>query len=426
MDVSREIDTLLPDRAVIFGSLPPEGRDLDLLVQGSRLPSIRDALRKRGFVAHRDSWARFRNCSADVVELVDPTGWGLPSSEIARLFQDSTTLPGHQQLAQPSSVDALLILARRYGRGMQLDTKKLARIEEIVTRDPDAWEAATRLAPAWTVEASLAALREAVRGGRVEAQISRPKLTSVRRKVGKLRKRRRPVIVSFSGLDGCGKSTQAEALQTTLSQLGITSHVSWAKLSRDPLARQIATPIRRAMSRIISVPEPAEVEEDPEEAFRNYPDGRPAPPDVAKRIRMQNATLTYFWALLLSILNVRTHRRAIRSQARHVRVLICDRYILDSAAHVRFRYGPDRPFKLHIALVKLLSPRPTCAYFLDLPPEQAYRRKAEQYSPNDLRRLRALYLEEARNTKVTKLDATRAKDDLCAQVAQEVWTRVSK
>jgi hypothetical protein len=80
------VDALASDRLVVFGSLPPEGRDLDLLVPAGARPGLEAGLAEAGFLARPPHWARFRDCTADAVELHDLDAWGLPPGERDDLF----------------------------------------------------------------------------------------------------------------------------------------------------------------------------------------------------------------------------------------------------------------------------------------------------------------------------------------------------
>ena len=101
--------------------------------------------------------------------------------------------------------------------------------------------------------------------------------------------------------------------------------------------------------------------------------------------------------------------------------MICDRYTLDAAAHLRFRYGESHPFRFQIGLVERFSPRPLKAYFVDVSAETAHARKAEQYSLEDLTRQARLYRQEAVGLSVHRLDGERPREELCAEIAEDVW-----
>ena len=127
------------------------------------------------------------------------------------------------------------------------------------------------------------------------------------------------------------------------------------------------------------------------------------------------------WTTVIALAHASAQRRETRPRLRRGEVVLCDRYTLDFAAHLRFRYGEQRPFRLQTRLVERLSPRPVRAYFLDVPAESAYARKAEQYSLDDLTRQARLYRDEAERLGVRTLDGERPREELCAEIAEDVW-----
>ena len=105
--------------------------------------------------------------------------------------------------------------------------------------------------------------------------------------------------------------------------------------------------------------------------------------------------------------------------------MICDRYTLDSAAHLRFRYGPERSLRFQSRLIRLVSPRPLRSYFLDVPAPTAYARKTERYSVEDLALLAQLYREERAWLRIEHLDGERPRAELCTEIAEDVWGALS-
>jgi hypothetical protein len=89
--------------------------------------------------------------------------------------------------------------------------------------------------------------------------------------------------------------------------------------------------------------------------------------------------------------------------------------------HLRYRYGEARRFRVQALLVRLLSPRAVCSFFLDVPAQTALARKAEQYDFDQLSGQVRLYREEHERLGIRRLDGERPRDELCAEIAAEVW-----
>jgi thymidylate kinase len=395
--IAQLVDAVVAEPVLVFGSQPPAGRDLDLLVRPHEEETIVATLQHEGFVRRGRHWACFHACSVDSVEIVPASNWSLPDEELAALFAEARPIHPYERLVRPAPRHALLILARRVARSDgRLDPKRRQRLEVALAEDADAWERAREAAPAWRAEAALAALE------RVHRTAQRPLGARVRAWRWELAKRRRGRVVAVSGLDGSGKSSQAQALVRTLERLGYDGVTVWTRLSYNPSLDVLASPVKALLRH----------------GRRERVD--PAA-DPAKELRRRSALVSHAWALIVALANASSQRRATRPHLRQGRIVVCDRYSLDSAVHLRYRYGETRSFRLQALLVRLLSPRPVRAFFLEVPPETAFARKAEQYDLDQLARQARLYAEEHVRLGARRLDGERPQDELCAEIAEDVW-----
>jgi thymidylate kinase len=441
LELAQLTDRTARGRVVVSGSLPPRGRDLDLVVRPGDEQRLADALRNEGFRQHGGEWARFRACGAEQVDLIPGTHWELPDAELDALFADAIPLGGYERLARPAPHHLLLMLSRRLIQGDgQLDEKRRARVEEALADDPSAWEGAARYAPRWGMTRGLAALRAAYEGGetvpaRVRAQALAERFALMgmnpRRAQAKAWKRvlRRPAerggfLVAFSGLDGAGKSSQAEALKSALEQLGYETKLEWTRLEWTTLWEgagalgKIAWPVTRAIALVERMRGRGRsaAAEPPERDW--YTDTVETP---AARFRQRVGWVNDAWVTVVAAMHARAQRRKTAPHIRAGRAVICDRYTLDAAAMLRFRYGDDRRFRRAIRVLQRLSPEPLRAYHVDVPAAVARARKAEQYSLEDLERQAQLYREERDALGVRALDGERPREDLCTEVALDVW-----
>jgi len=382
------VDEAAGERVVVFGSLPPEGRDLDLLVRPAAERAIAAELERRGVVRNGSRWALFADGTAYAVELVPAASWGLPAPELERLFADARGLEGRTSLAEPSPPDVLLIAARKTGG--RVDAKARAKIDRALADDPDAWAKAASRAEAWGAARSLASLQHGGRGRR-----------SLR---GALARARRGRVVSLSGLDGSGKSSQAEALRSALEQLGYGAAVEWTPFASTRWIRALSDPLKRRIRR-----------------------GRPAdaPPVsfVARpgEARAGSSLVTNAWATVMAVANGLAQQRVSLPHRLRGRVVIFDRYTLDSAVHLRYLYGEARSFGLQNFLIRALSPRPVRSFFLEVEPETVVARKPIQYDLEHVRKQARLYADEHERRGARRLDGERSPDDLAAEIAADVW-----
>ncbi len=413
------VDELLSGPVVVLGSLPPQGRDLDLLVPHAEIGAVGAALTGGGFVRRGHEHVRFAGGTAYAVELIALEDRLPTAAAVQAVRSEATALPGYRNLLAPAPAHQLLLLAQRLRFSMVVDRR---RAERLAGFGPADWEAARGEAAAWGLGAELDDLRRA-------AEHPVP---------GSPRRRRSPVV-ALSGLDGAGKSTHAEHLARALTALGEDVVVEWNKVGRDRTLERVAAPVKALLARragsgtgadlpttIASTPEPPHEEPDGQAdgEARNHPDGPRPPPGPGTRLRQRSALLTWCWTCVVALANARTHRRTVAGNAGSV--VICDRYVLDTAAHLRHRYGAQRRFRAQRALNRWFSPRPAVAVFLDVPPAEARRRKPEQYTTRDLEQLRELYLEETAAAGVTVVDAAREELVVAADVAERVWRRLGE
>ena len=398
-----------------------------------------DALPDFGVIRKRGAWARFSGCSVTSLDLVEVSDWGLADGESDALFDEALPVEGFQKLVRPSAVHALLILARRVGRdGQDLDDKRRASLRQLIADDPSLWDEAESRAPAWRASKALANLKTTYKTSipspkhrkvRAAAELFRsdessrlkPYVKSLRSVAPSLRTGR---LVAFSGLDGSGKSSQAEALQESCSRLGLEAVVVWTRLSYNPSLNFLALPVKRFLIGVKGLMHTSKRSDvmptsgiDTAGPSRKYQ-------LEGKQLRASSASMTQAWATIVALANSVTQRRIVRHHLRRGRIVICDRYVLDSVVHLRYRYGEERTFRWQARLIKAASPRPVASYFLDVPAEVALSRKAEQYNLGQLTQQARLYREEHSHLGVKRVDGERAVQELCAEITPEVWQRL--
>lgn len=430
MSVAALADGLAGGRVVVVGSLPPAGRDLDLLVREAEAARLARGLREHGFSNHGVEWVRFRRCaSVEALDLLPAAELLLAAEPEAALFELAHPLPGFDHLARPAPHHLLLLLARRRAArpGLPLPAKWRARIAAALEEDPEAWKGAEDAAPDWKLIAQLAELRRAAEQPPGPSAAVAPK--SARHRGGRLRDlawRARTLrwapVVAFSGLDGSGKSSQAEALRETLEQLGMQPVIEWTRLEWTTLwdgasrLERVARPVKLLLRLVTG---------EPVDAARSVEYGE-RPADAAALVRQRSAAITHGWTFVVALAHAAAQRRALREHLRAGRVVICDRYTLDSAVHLRDRYGGQRRLRAQVALMHLLTPRPALAYLIDVPGDVAHERKPEQFGVQELRRQADLYREYAPLLGVRVLDGRRDRTELCVEIAAEAWATLRR
>ena len=180
---------------------------------------------------------------------------------------------------------------------------------------------------------------------------------------------RSPRLLSFSGIDGAGKTTQIEALRARLNEVGlrillITFWNDVAKLTR---IREVAG----------------------HSLFKGDKGvGTPARPINRrdKNVRSWYMTATRFCLYFVDALSLRVVvKKALRADAD---VVIFDRYLYDELANLALR---NRIARAYVRFLVMIVRQPDISFLLDADPVQARARKPE-YPLHFLHSSRASYL----------------------------------
>lgn len=167
--------------------------------------------------------------------------------------------------------------------------------------------------------------------------------------------RRRATLVSFSGIDGAGKSTQIEALHRRLEEARLQVRVLtfW-----DDVA--CFTGMRESAGHTIFKGEKGV--------------GRPDAPVNRRDKNIRSPLMTALrWALYFA--DALSLRRTVKEAvASGVDFVICDRYAWDELVNLSLRHWRARAYARFILRI---VPRPDVSYFLDADPIQARSRKPE-------------------------------------------------
>jgi len=199
--------------------------------------------------------------------------------------------------------------------------------------------------------------------------------------VGQLTAGGRPCVVSFSGIDGAGKTTQIDALLVWLRDAGLE-----VRLLRfwDDIA--VAGSLREGMSHNLFKSEKGV--------------GSPLKPVQRrdKNVRSWYMTVARLFLYLLDA--VRLTFVVATGTRKEADVVIFDRYIYDELANLDLA---NPVVKAYVRLLLMLVPRPDVAFLLDADPEQARARKPE-YPLEFLHRSRASYLALSKSAGMTVIE----------------------
>lgn len=176
-------------------------------------------------------------------------------------------------------------------------------------------------------------------------------------------------VITFSGIDGAGKTTQIEKLSTYLAQAGIPVHnlTLWDDVALFQEARS-------KFSRTVLQSEPGAGAV-----------GRP----VERRDKNAQAAPLLLGRSILYVLDMISLRHTLRKVRSEIGgVIIFDRYLYDQLAALPMNHWLTRAYANTLLR---FTPKPDLAYVLDADPEEACARKPE-YPLAFMREYRKSYL----------------------------------
>jgi thymidylate kinase len=228
-----------------------------------------------------------------------------------------------------------------------------------------------------------------------------------------VRRLRRTAVVTLSGLDGAGKSSQAALVRKALEQHGIAVEVVWVPIAINPslaTIRAAAQPVLRLIAR--------------RGTASHNGGGEAISLDPGKQLVRRSAVARHVWSSFVTLINVASHWRSLLRHYGRADVVIFDRYVLDTAVRLHTWYSGLGGVGLETWLCDRLSPRPLCSYFLDVPAQRALARKVDRWDLATLRRQAESYRRECERLGVDRLDGERSKEDLAAHIASDVLVRL--
>lgn len=437
MVAALELDSTIEFQAVVYGSLPPGGRDLDLLLADGDFEKLETTLEGIGYHRRSIGWVRARSRDLDIVDPARLTEMGLGPEASARLVAQSLAIPRLRNLRRPAPHHALLLAARRAARNGKVAPKLRSRMIEALREDPSAGELARSEAKLWAVEEAL----EVLLGAAPESMLGRSSRVRVifaeAKQAGKptplaagsaikaiLPAYRTGMLVSLSGLDGSGKSTQAESLGRALSTVGRDPHIAWVSMVAPELVDRGARRIKRILKPLVSSrPRPLkrkEVQGLPAVARDAHElDAR----EPARVLRRGSPTLTSAWSTVVAVSVGLRHGFSIRRRLLRGEDVICDRYLLDAWKFMRYHYGQASSLNLQWRIISVLLPAPDAAFLLNVSPEVASERKFDFTADQNAKRL-AYLREKTAELGVTDINGTQAAEDVAAEIAIAVLDRL--
>lgn len=206
----------------------------------------------------------------------------------------------------------------------------------------------------------------------------------------------------LSGLDGSGKSTQAERLAARMNAEGFRVRPLWNRW--DP---RLSAPVRRLVRKRLRAADSVSFEDD----YTGFVQ--------AKQRRMQSAWKRNTWQFMVWSEYICQVRWRLFSPGLRGEGLVCDRYIYDTLIDIAINFAipPGRIDPLLDHPLLSLFPRPSGVIFIDIDPDEGAARKQDGTPPEYLADRRAYYHDMARRLDIPLVDGGAPMDE----VSERIW-----
>ncbi len=226
---------------------------------------------------------------------------------------------------------------------------------------------------------------------------------------------RRGFLISFSGLESSGKSTQIDTLVAELRRCGERPLCLWTR----PGYTKRLEAAKRAVRRLKGAARPARPNAIGQQGARV-----PRYPRRASDFR--RTWKRRLWLRLALIDLLATYVLQARLWRLRGRTVVFDRYLTDGVVDFRVNFPDEAVEAMWLAkLLRAAAPRPDAAFLLDVPVEESIRRsdarrRGHRETREVLERRRAAYAQLAEGGNWTVIDGRASQDEIARIVAERI------
>ncbi|MFX0209712.1 MAG: nucleotidyltransferase family protein [Candidatus Hodarchaeota archaeon] len=212
-----------------------------------------------------------------------------------------------------------------------------------------------------------------------------------------------PYLITFTGLDGSGKTTQARLLNEVLRKCEIKTKYIWGRAGYSHFLETIKT-IPRKIWRV-------------KEQKNSI-----VPHSTVKSTLFKSPPIKFLWSTIITMDMLVRYYFPVRLALLNKRIVICDRYFWDSLVDLAIRFN-DSDFQIRPVskFLRRALPTPNLSFFLDISAENVLPRSDEPFLSN-LKIREQFYSNAAQGAALIKLDATEGTEDLSDKVTYKVLT----
>jgi thymidylate kinase len=189
------------------------------------------------------------------------------------------------------------------------------------------------------------------------------------------------MLVSFSGVDGCGKTTQAKALSCAFEACHVRVHLVWTRGGSSRWLHWFARWGKRGSDAQTASTPPSGARGEQAQSTPARSASAMQDKVEARQRHFRSRGVRWGWSWLTTMELLLEYARRVALPLSVGRVVICDRYVPDAFADwtAYFRQS-SVDTSLAARVLRRCSPRPRLAYWIDVTPETA-RSRSEDDNP---------------------------------------------
>ncbi|MCF6158929.1 MAG: hypothetical protein E3K32_10235 [wastewater metagenome] len=205
------------------------------------------------------------------------------------------------------------------------------------------------------------------------------------------------IFICFTGIDGSGKSSQAQVLQKHLHELGIPAIYTWSRWEPyllQPFIKRFKGSDATRASGVSNIRK-------------------------KKQILLRNPCILWLWLNLALFDYYLQARRKVLGYLNKRNIILCDRYLFDFAADQAVNMGKSTEGLEHVLQLTLsrLFPQPDLLFILDVEPETGSKRKQDGTSIEYLKERQKLYSYYKKLPNAILIDTNSSFETVARQIA---------